>query len=146
MPHQTRLVELLIASPEVGIIIFSPKPLKVTNSSNKDLDYSPSPPLSFTQCELDRYIRESAAIVLSFLLRLRAGMGGDMVHNLTLPESYSKITMFLTDRGFVVFPTAHSCKRLPSNETKMLRRLAEQLFSQARKHSSLFSPSVCRYA
>ena len=44
MPHQTRLVELLIASPEVGIIIFSRKPLKVTNS-NKDLDYSPSPPL-----------------------------------------------------------------------------------------------------
>ena len=45
MPHQTRLVELLIASPEVSVITFSPKPLKVTNSRNKDLDYSLSPPL-----------------------------------------------------------------------------------------------------
>ena len=113
MPHQTRLVELLIASPEVGIIIFSPKPLKVTNSSNKDLDYSPSPPLSFTQCELDRYIRESAAIVLSFLLRLRAGMGGDMVHNLTLPESYSKITVFLTGLGFRISDGAFMQEGVP---------------------------------
>ena len=45
MPHQTRLVELLIASPEVSVITFSPKPLKLTNSSNEDLDYSPSPSL-----------------------------------------------------------------------------------------------------
>ena len=72
MPHQTRLVELLIASPEVSVITFSPKPLKVTNSSNRDLNYSPSP---FSRCELNRYIRESAGIVLSCFIAPEGGDG-----------------------------------------------------------------------
>ena len=35
MPHQTRLVELLIASPEVGIIIFSPNLWKLLTAVTK---------------------------------------------------------------------------------------------------------------
>lgn len=74
-------------------------------------------------------------------------MGGDMVHNLTLPECYSKITVFLTGLGFVGFPTAHSCKRVPPKWDKDAQTFSWAIFfSHTRKHSSLFSPNVCRYA
>ena len=125
MPHQTRLVELLIASPEVSVITFSPKPLKVTNSSNSSS------------------IRESAGIVLSCFIAPEGGDGGWCYSSGILLENHSVLNR---PRLCGISDGAFMQKDAPPNETKMLRRLAEQLFSQTRKHSSLFSPSVCRYA